>query len=234
MTATRIPDTLSSLEVPVSDLVPYDRNPRRGDVDVIAESLSANGQYRPIVVRSSSNEVLAGNHTLAAARQLGWETIAATFVDVDDDQAARIVLIDNRAGDLATNDDRELLALLRELEVTEAALMGTGYGADDLDDLAALASEVEQAQQATRDPSGDGDATDENAWNATSLKEYAERYEEQGRRLIVLDYDRGEYAQVAAALDRLRAELDVDSNSQALSRHLADRYPEVVSTVGES
>ena len=84
-------------EVALDDLTPWPRNPRRGNVELIAESLKAHGQYRPIVVRKATKEVLAGNHTLAAAKRLGWEKIGATFVDVDAETAERIVLIDNRA-----------------------------------------------------------------------------------------------------------------------------------------
>jgi DNA modification methylase len=78
--------------------------------------------------------VLAGNHTLEAARQLGWEEIAATYVDVDDDQAARIVLVDNRTNDLAGYDDSELVALLEQLD---GDFEGTGYDPGDLDALLA-------------------------------------------------------------------------------------------------
>ena len=46
-------------------------------------------------------EVLAGNHTLLAARALGWKEIAATFVEVDDEYAKRILLVYNRTDDLA-------------------------------------------------------------------------------------------------------------------------------------
>ena len=78
-----IPETLSALRVPVASLVPYGANPRHGDVDGIATSLEVNGQYRPIVVRSGTNEVLAGNHTLLAARQPGWPDSAATPANSD-------------------------------------------------------------------------------------------------------------------------------------------------------
>src|SRR3954462_10905825 len=115
-----IPTTLSQLAVPVDGLVPYGSNPRRGNVDVIVESLSRHGQYRPIVVRTKSFEVLAGNHTLAAAQELGWTEIAASFVEVSDDEAARIVLVDNRAADLGDYDNAALLDLLRELELAES------------------------------------------------------------------------------------------------------------------
>lgn len=130
-TAHGIPATLEKLAVDIDALKHYGKNPRRGDVDKIAESLTANGQYKPIVVRAGTNEVLAGNHTLKAARKLGWDKIAATFVDVDDDQAARIVLVDNRSNDLATYDSAELTALLQALP----DLDGTGYGQEDLDAL---------------------------------------------------------------------------------------------------
>jgi DNA modification methylase len=127
----RIPDTLAELEVPIDSLRPYGRNPRRGDLAAIRESLDAHGQYRPIVARKGTGEVLAGNHTLAAALELGWTSIAATFVDVDDDQAARIVLVDNRTSDLGGYDDGALTSLLRSLP----DLAGTAWAQADLDKL---------------------------------------------------------------------------------------------------
>lgn len=101
--AREIPDTLDALRVPISGLHPYKRNPRQGDVGAIVTSLEHHGQYRPIVVNARTQEVLAGNHTLQAAKALGWTDIAATFVDVDEDTAARIVLVDNRSNDLAAS-----------------------------------------------------------------------------------------------------------------------------------
>ena len=129
--------TLQKLAVPVDGLKPYHRNPRQGDIGAIVQSLEHHGQYRPIVVNSRTQEVLAGNHTLAAARELGWQEIAATFVDVDEDQAARIVLVDNRANDLATYDADALTDLLKELALEEEGLSGTGFDGDDLDDMLA-------------------------------------------------------------------------------------------------
>jgi hypothetical protein len=130
MTAN-IHSTLEKLIVPIDGLVHYGKNPRRGDVDKIAESLLFNGQYKPITVRAGTNEVLAGNHTLKAAKQLGWDRIAVTFVDVDDDTAARIVLVDNRTNDVATYDLPELTELLQSMP----DLDGTGYTVPDLEAL---------------------------------------------------------------------------------------------------
>lgn len=122
----------------ISDLSTYHKNPRRGDVDAIAESLKARGQYRPIVVNigthaSHDYEILAGNHTYLAAKKLGWKTIQATTVDVDNDQAAQIVLADNRLADLGGYDDETLSALLSDV----SSLDGLGWSQDDVDELAA-------------------------------------------------------------------------------------------------
>jgi DNA modification methylase len=117
--------------VTLSRLKPYARNPRRGNVEAIKESLEQNGQYRPIVVNRPTMEVLAGNHTLLAAEELGWSEIAVTFVDVDPDRAKRIVLADNRTNDLAAYDDEALAELLLELP----SLEGTGYDQAALDEL---------------------------------------------------------------------------------------------------
>lgn len=122
----------------ISDLSTYHKNPRRGDVDAIAGSLKARGQYRPIVVNigthaSHDYEILAGNHTYLAAKKLGWKTIQATTVDVDDDQAAQIVLADNRLADLGGYDDETLSALLSDV----SSLDGLGWSQDDVDELAA-------------------------------------------------------------------------------------------------
>lgn len=122
--------------VPVGELTLFSGNPRRGDVDRIAESLSARGQYRPIVVNAGtvtgrSMEVLAGNHTLMAARQLGWDTIDCGVIDVDDTTAKAIVAADNRLADLGTYDEQSLADLLQDV----GDLSGTGYTDGDLEEM---------------------------------------------------------------------------------------------------
>lgn len=132
----RIPESLADLAVPIAELNPYHRNPRTGDLDAISESLSVNGQYRPIVVNRGTltgrpNEILAGNHTFKAAKQLGWTVIAVTWLDVDDDAAAKIVIVDNRTNDLAGYDSVLLADILTDLP----DLQGTGYDQEQPDQL---------------------------------------------------------------------------------------------------
>ncbi len=134
---------LQTVQAHVADLHTYHRNPRQGDIGAIAVSLNVNGQYRPIVVNRGTHtgrpdEVLAGNHTLMAARELGWPTIAAVYVDVDEHAATRIVLADNRTADLGTYDEGALADLIRSLDGEYA---GSGYDGDDLDDILATLNE---------------------------------------------------------------------------------------------
>lgn len=116
--------------VNIAELRFYPGNARRGDIDLIAESLERLGQYKPIVVNKDGT-ILAGNHTVMAAQRLGWETIDVHRVDVDDDTAKRIVIVDNKANDQSTYDVEDLVNLLTELPTLEA----TGFTRDEVDQL---------------------------------------------------------------------------------------------------
>lgn len=119
-------------------LRPHPDNPRNGDVDAIAESLTVNGQYKPIVV-AKDGTVLAGNHTYAAALQLGWTEIQAVRLQVGPKSKAakRIMLADNRTSDLGVYDEGLLLQLLNDLGggEGEGVIPGTGYDTDAWEDL---------------------------------------------------------------------------------------------------
>ncbi|GAA4915865.1 ParB/RepB/Spo0J family partition protein [Nesterenkonia rhizosphaerae] len=139
---TKIHEAIQDLAVSIDDLEHYVKNPRQGDLNVIMQSLEVNGQYRPIVVNKGThtgrpNEILAGNHTVKAAKELGWTHVAATYVDVNDADAARIVAVDNRANDVSGYDDEELAELLGDINASEGGLDGTGFTSDDLDELLA-------------------------------------------------------------------------------------------------
>lgn len=124
-----LPSTTETADI--TTLTPHPDNARQGNTTLIAQSLEHNGQYRPLVVQTSTSHVLAGNHTLAAARDLGWDEVSVQYIDVDDTQAKKILLADNRTSDTATYDDHLLAELLDSLD----DLTGTGYDPGDLDAL---------------------------------------------------------------------------------------------------
>lgn len=133
-----IHDSLAPLLRDIETVGQYPKNPRAGDIAVIAESMEINGMYRPIYVQKSTGHILAGNHTYAAALSLGATKIPVVELDVDDNTAARIVLVDNRSADLGEYDTAQLVELLGELEEHDS-LLGTGYALNDLEALTALA-----------------------------------------------------------------------------------------------
>lgn len=112
-----------SVTIDIDAVKPYPKNPRVGDIAAIQESLRINGQFRPIVVQKSTGYILGGNHTWKAAKAEKWKKISVTYLEVDDEQAKRIVLADNRTNDLASYDTEILADILKSLP----SPVGTGY-----------------------------------------------------------------------------------------------------------
>ena len=127
--------------VPIDDLNLHPDNPRQGDVGAIATSIQRNGWFGSLVAQAGSGRVLVGNHRLQAARQLGFQELPVHWVDVDEVTARRILLADNRTSDLASYNDTDLVALL-QAQIQEDDLIGTGWDAEELDDLLA---EIQEA-----------------------------------------------------------------------------------------
>lgn len=110
-----IAQPLARLAIPIADLMPDPANARRHgekNLDAIKASLASFGQRKPIVVQRDGMIVRAGNGTLAAAKALGWEEIAAVVIDDDNATASQFAIADNRTGELAEWDDETLGALL--------------------------------------------------------------------------------------------------------------------------
>lgn len=117
--------------VSIRKLKHHPDNPRVGNIDAITESLTVNGQYRPVVANRRTTHILAGNHTVKAARRLGWTHVNVAWVDVDDRTEIGILLADNRLSDLATYDEELLTDLLSSMP----DLSGTGWTQDAVDEL---------------------------------------------------------------------------------------------------
>lgn len=127
--------------VDVATLIPHPRNVRHGDIGSVMVSIRENGFFAPCAAQMSTRYVCIGNHRLRAAIALGMTHVPVVWLEVDDETALRIMLADNRTSDLATNDEADLAALLRELYESERGLAGTLYDGDDLDELLALLNE---------------------------------------------------------------------------------------------
>ncbi len=97
------------------------------NIHAIADSLRQFGQRKPLVVRSSTMVVEAGNGTLMAARMLGAKRVAAILCDDDEASAIAYAIADNRTGELAQWDWPQLSDHLRELAEQEVDLGELGW-----------------------------------------------------------------------------------------------------------
>jgi hypothetical protein len=116
-----------------SDTTPTQHQARRCRC-YLSESRSTR-PVRPIVVQRIYRSCTRRQPHTRSSTITRLVTVAATYVECDDEQALRILLVDNRANDLATYDQSALSDLLQELAATDLGLDGTLFDGDALDDL---------------------------------------------------------------------------------------------------
>lgn len=121
-----VPDT------PIDSIQEHPDNARAGDEDMIDASLNAHGFYGAVLVQQSTGHIIVGNHRHRRLKAAGSVTIPTFFVDVDDDEALRILLNDNPTSDAAGYRVDELTQLLERLATSDRGLAGTGFESDDL------------------------------------------------------------------------------------------------------
>lgn len=105
--------------LPLSQLVEDPENARvHGDrnLSVIAESLKTNDQYAPLVIQKSTMRIVVGNGRYRAMRMMGWTEAWCVVKELNNEQARRLSLIDNRSAELASWDDRALATALKQLD----------------------------------------------------------------------------------------------------------------------
>ena len=140
--------------VRLTDLVSDPNNARKHDeknLEAIKGSLSQFGQRKPIVVQGQV--VIAGNGTLEAARQLGWEEISIVQVPEDwtPEQAKAFALADNRSAELAKWDMQILNAQLMELDAVEFNIEAIGFELPQVLELE-NADDVNEIPEAPEEP----------------------------------------------------------------------------------
>lgn len=127
----------------VSDLSNDPANARKHgekNIATIVASLRRFGQQKPLVV-DSSGVVRAGNGTLEAARQLGWDTIQIVRTELTSSDAIAYAIADNRTSELAEWDNDILAAQLQGLLTEDEELLDAA-GFDEAE-LATLLDELD-------------------------------------------------------------------------------------------
>lgn len=115
---------------PLSNVRPHPRNANMGDTDAIIESIQVNGFTAPVLVQRSTGFIVAGNHRYAALHELGADQIPVIWLDLDDEQALRYMVADNRSTRLGKDDLALLSDILNDLNSTDMGLTGSLYDED--------------------------------------------------------------------------------------------------------
>ena len=99
------------IDIPISELKPYERNPRNNEnaVDAVAESIKQFGFKQPIVI-DSDHVIICGHTRLLAAKKLNIKKVPCVLADdLTEEQIKAYRLADNKVSELAGWND-ELLA----------------------------------------------------------------------------------------------------------------------------
>jgi hypothetical protein len=222
--------------VPLGDIRSNPNNPKEHDDELIQESVGRFGFVEPMV-RDERTGFLISGHGRAAALKAAWQRgetppdgvqlgeagvwlapVVVGWSSANDAEASAALIALNRTTELGGWADDSLLDLLEQISADGGSLLGVGFDDEDLDDLRARLQEMEQDAP---------DETDANTRITPSMTDYADKYDEQGRRLIVLDYDKDDYPQVTARLKLLRAQTGTESNADALMAHLLQVLPDL-------
>ena len=129
---------------PLDALSPHPRNYRRHperQLTILRESLRVHGQQKPVVI-TPDGTILAGHGLVEAARAEGWSEIACHVYDGPYPEA--FLAIDNRASDLAEDDEAALAQLLKELDAEQ--LPAAGWDEQELAELLARIHPEEEVE----------------------------------------------------------------------------------------
>lgn len=137
-TVARDLSSLAVVDALLAELRGWDRNPRRikpARLEQLKAMLVSSPEMlkaRPLICLPDGT-VIAGNQRLAAAQALGWESIPAVFVDLDEATAIEWAFRDNNpAGE---SDDDLAALLLADLAERGRALDMTGFAPSELSAL---------------------------------------------------------------------------------------------------
>ena len=135
------------IQIPVTDLIPYENNPRNNDEAVadVAESMAQCGDLDPIEV-DENNVILSGHTRLKAMLQRGQKVAdVIRYTGLTEEQKKKYRLLANKTGEKAGWDFEKLEEELKDLD-----FKGFDFGfTEKIDpaDLDALFTPVEEKEK---------------------------------------------------------------------------------------
>ena len=122
---------MNIISLPLSDIHPYEKNPRKNDnaVDAVAASIRQFGFLVPLVI-DREHIIVTGHTRYKAAQRLGMKTVPCVVADeLTEDQIKAFRLADNKVGEMAQWD-----VDLLPLELADIAMDMSAFGFEAVSD----------------------------------------------------------------------------------------------------
>ena len=165
---------MNIINIKLSDLKPYERNPRNNKeaVDYVANSIREFGFKNPIIV-DKNNVIVAGHTRYLACKKLGIKEVPCVIADdLTDEQIKAFRLADNKVAEIATWDLDLLDEELNDLFNFDMSDFGFDVGLEELEEAQEDEFDIDELPEEPKAKLGDiyqlgnhrlmcGDSTDE-------------------------------------------------------------------------
>jgi len=128
---------MNIINMKITDIRPYEKNPRHNEdaVEAVARSIKEFGWQQPIVV-DKDMVVIVGHTRLKAAEQLGLTEVPVVVADhLTPEQVQAYRIADNKTGEIAEWDYALLPMELKDLQNADFDLSVLGFDTEELDKL---------------------------------------------------------------------------------------------------
>lgn len=137
--------------IPISEIKPYEKNPRKNEkaVEIVARSIKEFGFKVPMIL-DKNNEIIAGHTRLKAAIKLGMTNVPVIRADeLNEEQVKAFRIMDNKSAEYAYWNIDLLKGELEDLKKINFNLDLTGFSGAEIDWLLGIDDEErKKARQA--------------------------------------------------------------------------------------
>lgn len=123
--------------IPIIEITPYDKNPRKNEkaVDHVVNSIKEFGFKNPIIL-DKNNIIVAGHTRFKAAQKLGLQQVPVIWADdLTEEQVKAFRIADNKTQEYADWDFKLLIEEFRDLKLKNINLELTGFSEAEINKI---------------------------------------------------------------------------------------------------